>query len=42
MQHSIGMNLGMNDILLPSQFGFRTRQSCELQLLIVIDDFSRP
>ena len=32
--------LEMNDILLPFQLGFRSRHSCELQLLIVTDDFN--
>ena len=35
MQH-----LEMNDILLPSLFGFSVRHSCESQLLIVTDDFA--
>ena len=33
--------LEMNDILLPSQFGCRARQFCELQLLIVTGDFAK-
>ena len=36
MQH-----LEEHDILLPSQFGFRTKHSCESQLLIVTDDFAK-
>ena len=34
-------HLETNDILLPSQFGFRARHSCESQLLIVTDDFAK-
>ena len=39
MQH-----LEEHDILLPSQFGFRTKHSCESQLLIILlatDDFAK-
>ena len=36
MQH-----LEEHDILLPSQFGFKTKYSCESQLLIVTDDFAK-
>ena len=34
-------HLETNDILLPSQFDFRARHSCESQLLIVTDDFAK-
>ena len=34
-------HLEINDILLPSQFGFRAGYSCEAQLLIVTDDFAK-
>ena len=36
MQH-----LEEHDILVPSQFGFSTKHSCESQLLIVTDDFAK-
>ena len=34
-------HLEEHDILLPSQFGFRTKHSCESQLLVVTDDFAK-
>ena len=34
-------HLEINDILLPSQFGFRAGHSCEAQLLIATDDFAK-
>ena len=45
MEHTlishIMTHLETNDILLPSQFGFRARHSCKSQLLIVTDDFAK-
>ena len=45
MEHTLTshilQHLEMNNIPLPSQFGFRVGHSCESQLLIVTDDFAR-
>ena len=34
-------HLEMHNILIPSQFDFRSKYSCESQLLTVIDDFAK-